>query len=224
MEVQKIKHSRLYEKVIASMEELYKQGHLKIGDTLLSERELAQQFGVSRGTLRDAFRILESQGIIETRPGGGRYLRRDFNLNKSESIIHDLQKAAMFELLEAREIFEVGMIDLICKRATEEDIQKLEDIVHKQAGIDTFESKNLDFYFHHALAECTKNKALVNFIKLNLELINQIRKNNFLDKKRFTDSQKEHMAIVNSLKTRDVNLVKIAIIDHFKNIRKRLQE
>lgn len=224
MDERKIKHSRLYEQVIALMEEQFKNGHLKLGDTLASERELAQQFGVSRGTLRDAFRILESQGIIETRPGGGRYLRKELGgkSSSSQAIINNLQKAAMLDLLEAREIFEVGMAELICQRATDEDIQGLEEIVNNQTLKDPIDSSNMDYYFHHALAKCSKNSALVNYLKLNLELIIQTRQKNLHDENQFAAASKEHMEIVKSLKTRNVDLVKQAFKEHFKNIRKRL--
>ena len=65
---------RLYESVTEQIMNLIKNNELKPGDKLPPERDLAEKFSISRGSLREAFRVLESRGIIE-RPGGGRFIR-----------------------------------------------------------------------------------------------------------------------------------------------------
>ena len=221
MEHQLIKPKRLYEQVIEQMENQYKLGHLKIGDMLPSERELTKELGVSRGTLRDAFRILESQGVIETRPGGGRFLRSDFTKspNPDQSIVDELRKAARLDLVEAREIFELGMIELVCTRATDQDIQRLEEI----ALMSKEESFNDETYtpFNIALAECSKNTAIINFMKLHLEILNETKELSFRENENFQNAQIEHLEIVQAVKTRDVQLTKEKMVKHLQQVRKR---
>lgn len=221
MEHQKIKPKRLYEQVIEQIEKQYKLGNLKLGDMLPSERELSKELGVSRGTLRDAFRILESQGVIETRPGGGRYFRNNFLSNPSsdKSIIDELRKAARIDLVEAREIFELGMIELVCERATDEDLKRLEEI----AMMSKEDSTNTDKYipFNIALAECSKNIAIINFMKLHIEILNQTIELSFRETENFKNAQREHLEILEAIKARDVALAKERVIEHLHQIKKR---
>jgi len=221
MEHQKIKPKRLYEQVIEQIENQYKQGNLKLGDMLPSERELSTELGVSRGTLRDAFRILESQGVIETRPGGGRYFRNNFwsSPSSDKSIINELRKAAMIDLVEAREIFEIGMIDLVCERATDEDLRRLEEI----AKMSKEESDNSESYtpFNIALAECSKNIAIINFMKLHIEILNHTKELSFRETENFKSAQREHLEILQAIKDRNSVLAKERVIEHLRQIKNR---
>ncbi len=227
MNSQEIKHTRLYEQVIVKLEQDYSKGILKIGDRLASERESAEHFNISRGTLRDAFRVLESQGIIETIPGDGRYLRKRLDEidNSEHPVIEDLKKAAMLDLLETREIIETGMIGFVCERATDTDIQRLEHLALQMNRVPTSSGEpDADYYFHQALAECSKNSVILNFMKLNMEIINQTREKNFARSKNFEQAQKEHMAIVEAIKNRDGNTAKQKVMEHFVHIRKRIND
>jgi GntR family transcriptional repressor for pyruvate dehydrogenase complex len=222
---QEIKHTRLYEQVIIKLEQDFSKGLLKIGDRLASERESAEHFNISRGTLRDAFRVLESQGIIETIPGDGRYLRKSLDeMERSEHpVIEDLKKAAMLDLIETREIIETGMIGYVCERATDKDILRLEYLaLQMNKGSTSTGEPDADYYFHHALAECSKNSAILNFMKLNMEIINQTREKNFARSNNFEQAQKEHIAIVEAIKNRDAQIAKQKVLEHFNHIRKRM--
>src|SRR5699024_11556529 len=106
----KIEYKRLYEQVIIILKNKIEEGEFAVGEKLPSERDLVKELDVSRGTLRDAFRVLVSQGVIETKPGGGRVLTKA--LNDSEGIvsklIDEMKRSAMVELIEAIEIVENG--------------------------------------------------------------------------------------------------------------------
>jgi len=95
---------------------------LLIGDRLPPERDLAKQLGVSRSTLREAFRVLEQQGIIVTKPGGGRYIVGLPKQYDKQALLEDLEKAAIWDLLETREMLENRIVELACERATEQDL------------------------------------------------------------------------------------------------------
>ena len=70
-----IKKSRLYEKVISQILNMVKNGELKAGDRLPTERDLAIQLHVSRTAIRAALRSMEFMGLIESKVGGGTYIR-----------------------------------------------------------------------------------------------------------------------------------------------------
>ena len=111
----------LHQLILDQLDELMTNGTLKPGDTLPPERLLSEKMNVSRGTLREAFRILEHQGIIETRAGGGRRLRHlpsdTFSLSPEE-YISSLRRAAAVDLMEAQQALEERIVELACERAT----------------------------------------------------------------------------------------------------------
>lgn len=223
MDQYKVKHTRLYEQVISNIEQQYQEGKLKLGDKLPTERELAALFNISRGTLRDAFRVLESQGIIETRPGGGRYLRKSLKEEavKGESIINDLQNVAILDLLEAREILEVGLMELICRRVSDEDIERIRQLIYSSNGNEL--DNSLDYYFHQALAELSENIVITKYLMINIELINQIRSKSFKEQSNYQEAQEEHLAILDAIKDRDIQLAQKRMKEHFSMIKKRLE-
>ena len=71
MDFQKINHTSLYAEVLLQLENYIERYGLKPGDRLPTERVMAEQLGISRGTLREAFRILEANGIVEVTQEAG---------------------------------------------------------------------------------------------------------------------------------------------------------
>ncbi|WP_059104286.1 FadR/GntR family transcriptional regulator [Shouchella shacheensis] len=213
-----IEHKRLYEQVLDKLMDNYKQGLIQIGDRIPPERKLAETLGVSRGTLRDAFRVLESMGIIQTIPGGGRILKKELSTSKdvstkNQEIIMELKKAAVLELIEAREIMEVPMLDLIIDRASENDIEHMKTILKE---------KDIDYLFHETLAALSGNTVLLNFTKLNLDLIHQARSITYVRKEKYDEANREHWAIVEAVEQRNKQLARTKMMEHLENIRQRL--
>ena len=103
MEIKSVKVQRLYLQVADQLMELIRGGSLKSGERLPSERDLAEQFGVSRPTIREAMIALEIAGLVEIRSGSGVYVleARD----KSSPQVDD-QGPGPFEILEARRLIE----------------------------------------------------------------------------------------------------------------------
>lgn len=222
--IMKIAHKRLYEQIIHEIETQFIQGKINVGDKLPAERELAEDFGVSRGSLRDAFRILESQGIIETRHGGGRTLIKEPSANtlKNQAFLNMIRHSKVIDLLEAREIMELGMLDLVANRASPIELEALEtQLITEQKMVQTNTYQQSDFNFHYALADLSNNEVMIHFIKLNLDVIEQIRKENFNQTKKQQDSIEEHLNIVRALKRGHLTEAKTHLIDHLHNIKNR---
>ena len=218
----KIQHQRLYEQVISYIQVNIEKDIFKIGEKLPTERSLAEQLNVSRGTLRDAFRVLESRGVIETRPGAGRILINpiDSEISVEEDILSDLKNSEILDLLEARELLEVGMCSLLCNRITDEEIQEIENLLKSQQDEKDFSTSN---YFHLSLAAACNNHVLENFIKLNMHLIKEVRDQNFTHKINQIEAVEEHITLLNAIKERDILKSKEAVRHHYRNIRRRLK-
>lgn len=105
-------------------------GQLRPGDRVPPERELAVALSVSRATLREAFRVLERAGLIESRIGQGRYvaeLRRGHATGNAPS--QALEEATILDFLEVRRLLEVPMAGLAARRASSEDIRRIEETI-----------------------------------------------------------------------------------------------
>src|SRR4029453_2155937 len=120
---------RASEMIVDQIKLLIRDGSLKPGDRLPAERDLGEKFGVSRVTVREALRGLEANGMVTIKVGarGGAFVTAPTSARLSEGIIDLLSLSELTdkEVTEARQILELGIIPVVCERATEEDIADL---------------------------------------------------------------------------------------------------
>jgi len=227
MEFKEIIPVRLYESAIKQIMDLVKRSELKPGDKLPSERELAEKLSISRGSLREAFRVLESRGLIKSKPGGGRYIReiRKNGHNNTENIILSLEKSSILELLEAREMFEVKIAEITAQRATPEDIKSIEKALNKmneEEGLKDDKKTESDTEFHLAIAGASHNFVFVNIIKLHLDLLRDTREKTQQIPGRREERWREHQAILQAIKEHDAKKAGEAMLKHLRNVREVL--
>jgi len=141
-------------------------GKLKEGERLPPERELAEQFGVSRVTVRDALRALEAMGLIEVRVGarGGAFVTVPSGsvMGQTMSDMMMMQALTPDDIVEARLVVELGTVTLACARATDEDIERMRQLAERakrQIKAKTY-TRELSWDFHALLAEMAHNVAL----------------------------------------------------------------
>ncbi len=224
MKFREITPVRLYESVIEQIMNLIKNNKLKPGDKLPPERELAEKLSISRGSLREAFRVLESRGLIKSKPGGGRYIReiRKNGHNSTENIILSLEKSSILELLEAREIFEVKIAKIAAQKATPEDIELIEEALNKineEEELKYGKETESDTEFHLAIASASHNFVFVNIIKLHLDLLKETREKTWKIPGRREEQQEEHQTIFQAIKEHDSKKAGEAILKHLRNVR-----
>ncbi|PKP57017.1 FadR family transcriptional regulator, partial [Candidatus Atribacteria bacterium HGW-Atribacteria-1] len=179
MKFKEITPVRLYESAIEQIMDLVKSSELKPGDKLPPEREMAEKLSISRNSLREAFRVLESKGLIKSKAGGGRYLReiRKNGYSNTENVILSLEKSSILELLEAREIFEGKIAEIAAQRATTKDIELIEKALDKtnKEEISNGKKTESDTEFHLAIARASRNFVFVNIMQLHLDLLKETR-------------------------------------------------
>lgn len=227
MTIKKIKYHRVYEDVIEQIKNLILEGNLAPGDVLPTERELAQSFGISRGTLREAFRILEREGLIEARPGGGRFLSKALDVAEDRSrILDNIERATIIELLEARELFETGIVELAAKRATDEDIAEIEAAFATWGEIDqnAEDRSQPDQAFHLSIAKATHNVVLVNMIELHMDLLQRTLSKTAQIPGRKSEVYEEHLLILQAIKERDPVKAKLALLNHLSRVKENIQK
>ena len=157
-----IKVRHISEEVFDQIKTAILEGKLKPGEKLPAERELMSQLGVSRLPIREALKLLATMGFIETRQGGGSYVRSLLAGRVGDPlnlmIKHNMEK--IFELLEVRMEIETWSAYYAAKRATPEDIATLGRIVHETKNYFDKEKTapaRLDADFHLTIARCSSN-------------------------------------------------------------------
>src|SRR5437867_12526511 len=134
VELGPIKSTRIYEEIVRQVKQLIAEGRFKSGDRLPPERELAEKFVVSRTSVREALRALESLGLIDIRPGEGTFVREVSidALVGPLALLMTTQREAIGELFEARRVLEPALAALAARRATPGGAQGLERILEAQ--------------------------------------------------------------------------------------------
>ena len=131
--IRKTKQNRVFQDVVDQIQDAILQGTLNPGDKLPPERELTEMFGASRGTLREALRILEQKGLITIKTGvaGGAVVNALSTDQMSESLnlLIRYQKVSLKDLAEFREGVEGLVAGLAAERAKGEHISRLEELL-----------------------------------------------------------------------------------------------
>jgi GntR family transcriptional repressor for pyruvate dehydrogenase complex len=164
-----IRQVRLYENAVEQIQTLILKKKYKAGDRLPSERTLAQQFYISRASLREALRILSVLGLIEIKVGDGIYVKgvnflpyiESVNLSISSRL--QMERDSFIKLWEARKILEVGMIDLSTRQISDHFLKSLwrciEEMEKNIGNQDVFISSGIRF--HRLIAEAGQNEILI---------------------------------------------------------------
>lgn len=178
--IRPIKKVSIGEQICDQIMELLVDGTWEIGEKIPSENQLAEAFGVSRITVREALLRLSALGLLETRFGSGTYVKEVTPTTLVNSIMPSvyIDSNSMLEVLEYRQVFEVKTAGLAARKATDEGIKELEriyaDMVRNQDSLTDFAESDLEF--HLALSTMTNNSMLIatmNVIKSALSVAMQ---------------------------------------------------
>jgi GntR family transcriptional repressor for pyruvate dehydrogenase complex len=171
---QTAKQTKVFQDVVAQIQEAILDGRLKTGDTLPSERHLKDMFNISRGTLREALRVLEQKGLIEIKLGvGGGSVVKDVNadqVSESLALLIRSQKVSLNHLAEFREDVEGIVAAHAAKRCTEADILKLRELLNEaRKCIDQGTSQRdafieIDKQIHMTLAAVAQNPIYISVL------------------------------------------------------------
>jgi DNA-binding FadR family transcriptional regulator len=163
----KINAGRVSTLIVEQIRMLIRDGQLSVGDRLPSERELGEQFGVSRVTVREALKMLEATGLVTIKVGarGGAFVTAPSSEQVGEGISDLLTFAVLSpgDVTEARQVFELGIVPLVCRRADTRDIADLYEICDRaDAALDSAEgySVALSAEFHVRVAKAAHNQAI----------------------------------------------------------------
>jgi len=163
--------NRVFHDVVNQIQDAILDGRLKSGDALPPEREMKTMFNTSRGTLREALRVLEERGLVEIRLGmrGGAFVKHVNTDQATETLallIH-MQRVSLAHLSEFRRDLEGSVAALAAQRGSAEETDQLQSLIEEageyvENGIGNRENYlRLDRKFHLALAEMTHNPVFI---------------------------------------------------------------
>ncbi len=163
---------------IETIQKLLITKQLSPGDKLPTELELSESLQISRGSVREAMKVLSSYGIVKIRRGDGTYVSQEmtdglFDHLLFQMILTDLDKQ---KLLELRELMEIGMVKMVVEHAEEKDLKKIRSAHEEMSAAvesgscDISTLAKYDLKFHTTIAEATKNPLVEKIYGFTMEL------------------------------------------------------
>ena len=217
-----IRKTRIYEEVVSQIHELIREGKLKAGDQLPSERELAETFQVSRTSVREALRALEAAGLVVSRTGAGNFVAE----LPVESLVAPLakllieEKDALADIFEMRKLIEPHIASLAAERATKRDIERMKKILDKQkdeisqggTGVEA------DAEFHFTIGRATQNQALERLVSALIDILSHSREESLQTPGRSQASMDSHHRILSAIEEHDGERAREAMLDHIEQV------
>lgn len=221
-ELEPVRKTRVYEEVAGQIQRLITEGRLKPGDKLPPERELAETFGVSRTSVRDAIRVLELMGLVEPRQGEGTVVR-DLT---PDSLVHPLtsllvrNRGLLAELLDVRKMIEPSLAARAAVHASPEELAQLDEIFNRQQ--DKVRRGKLaieeDSEFHYTIATAARNRVVLRVLDVLMDLLRESRERSLQVEGRLLKSLEGHRRILEAIRRRDSVAAEAAMRQHLHEI------
>jgi GntR family transcriptional repressor for pyruvate dehydrogenase complex len=219
-----------YEIITEELRRMIEAGLIKPGEQLDTIDRLAAQYRVGRSTVREALSHLKALGLVESRQGGGTYVKKP--VLEPLAVLESLESsnAELSQVLQVRKILEVGATELAAKHRTAEDVESLSKIIGQMRDAVGNEgiSRIYDTNFHLAIAKASGN-AILETIMTHISAamfrtINDSRKL-WLYSGKDTAGKLfgEHMKLFEAIRDRDPKLAAATMAKHFAQVENALQ-
>jgi GntR family transcriptional repressor for pyruvate dehydrogenase complex len=218
-----VQTSRLYEQIVEQIERSILQGSLKTGDQLPAERELAQQFGVSRTAVREAIKTLREKGLVRLQPGRGTFITNGTSRTIRQSLDFMTrigQLDGLAHLSEVRAVIEPEIAALAATRIEEPHIAAMREAIsvmdRSRKNPEAYIEADLDF--HLALAEAVANPIILTLIDSIVDLLREQRLRIFWVPGGPERGQVHHKLILQAIEQRDPVNARLAMSAHLQQV------
>lgn len=217
MPIEQIVPRRLYRQVADQLRQLFDDGEYAVGDRLPPERELAEQMGISRPTIREALIALEVEGRVRIKVGSGIYVTEPPGQIQLTGV-----EDGPFELLKARELVEGAVAAEAALLAHPDQIAALDDVLARMGNLrhPTATTIALDREFHTSVASMLGNEVLVRMIgELFDQRMNPYFKrlsSHFEDRSTWRLAIEEHRAVRDAIATGNPDAARAAMREHLR--------
>jgi GntR family transcriptional repressor for pyruvate dehydrogenase complex len=213
--------------VVDHVRQLIMRGELRKGQRLLPERDLVNQLGVSRTSVRAGLQALATKGILVIRHGAGTFVADGPLILDSEqfhflSALHGFKREVMFE---ARRALEARVARMAAERATGDDLATISDEVtgmYASLG-DSQAFLEHDARFHRAVAVASGNPILASIVEMVAGMFFEVRRGTAYRNRELQPVAEKHRLIYQAIRSRDGALAEERMVDHLLDA-ERLQE
>jgi GntR family transcriptional repressor for pyruvate dehydrogenase complex len=221
-----IERKKAYELVAERLLADIRAGRLGAGDQVPAERELTKAYGVGRSSVREALRMLESQGLIEGR-GSGVFsvAERPNPLNSSLNLLLTLEQSNLRELFEVRRILEGEFAALAAERRGERDLGRMLTAVQEmKESLDSEERYiDADLRFHLAVADATKNRCATHLMHAIRGLLQQALASIYRIPGSAQASIDQHREIVDAITAGDADDARARMLEHLSRVEREAE-
>jgi len=211
----------LVDKVEMNLIDFFINKKLSPGDVIPTEMELAQAMGVSRTVIRESLNRLKTMGLIESIKHKGTLIKSPDlpGILQKSMIPNILDQQSLKDAFELRLVLEVGMADLVVKRATDEEIEELSGIVKNEVSPskNTLFDVDHEIKFHGKLYEMAGNETLKRFQILLLPVFSYVYSSGLINKPVSVRKYVSHQGLVDILRERDAGMFRKAMRRHLEN-------
>lgn len=222
LEIEPLVREGASERLVHRLLGMVKAGNLKPGDRLPGERELAELFNVSRPTIREAVKALSLLGVLKSRHGGGIFVSplEAADLLGPITFFLTLRDVEIDRLYEARGLIEGEIAARAASRATQAEVDELEDLIAQQEGVvsDPEAYREVDTCLHRRLAEISDNPFLARAAESMNVLGLEFRKTASETAEVIRGSVRDHKRIVAGLRAGDAEAARAAMREHMEHV------
>lgn len=223
---QAVKSVKITEVIAEEIKKSLLKGDYWPGERLPSERELCEQFQVSRLSIREALKSLQAEGLIVIKRGSGAFVVKENSkpVGATLSTILKIKKADRDDLIETRLAIEPSIAKLACEKITEEDISRLEQNIKEASDLikSDLPAPELHLEFHYIIAEACHNPAIGLILKMLHNVLKEFSTKLSEEQSKDLDFSKavlnNHKKMLDAFKKRDpektYNLMKDDIINY----------
>ncbi len=213
---------KLYKNIVSQVREMIISGTLKKGDRLPSERDLANQFGVSRTAVREAIKSLSEIGLVDIMVGRGTFVANNTadRIVESVDLLLNVEQVKMEDLHYARNVLEMPIARLAARNCTDENIKQLSSLLDQMESNQKHTKKfiDADTEFHVELARATGNSAFVVLIQAIIQILKRERTYSLNFQDQTTVALEHHKEILELVKQKDEKGAEKAMKSHLDDV------
>lgn len=221
---------KISERVEDEIKKEIMNGNIRVGDRLPSEKELSNQFNVSRSTVREAINSLSKLGVLEVKrgPGQGAFVVGNLPKMSSENLelFMSMNEVPLCDLIEVRLILESATAELAAIRADEKHLKMIEKAlsVSDERHGDIKDLIQSSYDFHLAVSFAAKNRVVEYFAETTRDLLRKSIETNISLRPKPIESFHEHKRIFLAIKNRKPDQARRLMEKHLENYRSRIEK